>query len=176
MFSAASLNDPDLSERVRTELRQIRQMSRDLLFSLYETVWVVNPEYDNLDSLGHYICQVVNQVCRQTPLRCRFYFTELPAIRVSSQIRHNITMTIKEAVHNVIKHGNASEVIVEATYKDPLLEITIKDNGNGFAVPDCRPGNGLKNMRQRMQDIGGSFSINSGPGTGTRIQLSLKLN
>jgi signal transduction histidine kinase len=172
--SGMSLLDPALSEKTRVELDQIKQMSRDLVSALYQTVWVVNPEYDNLDALGNYLCQMTNQLCKQTPFRCRLTISELPRdLQISSSVRHNISMTVKEAVHNVIKHAGGTEITVTVTFQDRLLTILIQDDGHGFELTNAQAGHGLTNMKQRMKDIGGDCLIESHPGQGTTVRLSL---
>ena len=178
MVSAMSLHDPTLSEKSREDLNQIKRMSRDLVTALYETVWAVNPEYDNLDALGSYLCQMVNQQCDRTQVHCRLHVSELPhEIQVSSQTRHNITMVVKEAINNVIKHARVSEVVMNVTWNDNVLDITIEDNGCGFDASNGQNGHyGLTNMKQRMQKLGGHCSIESKPGSGTvvHVQMTIK--
>jgi len=177
MISALSLLHSDLPDKTREELNQIKQMSRELISALYETVWTVNPEYDDLDALGNYLCQMVNQICSQTHIRCRLQVADLPkSIQVSSQIRHNIAMVVKESVNNVVKHTQGSEIMLRLVFESAMLKITIQDDGQGFQLSDFRPGNGLNNMRQRMRDIGGSFLIESEPEHGTTVQLSLLIS
>ena len=65
---------------------RISDMSRELVSSLYETVWAVNPENDNLDLLGTFLCQITNNLCKQTNLRCRLEMDELP-LRASFKSR-----------------------------------------------------------------------------------------
>lgn len=176
MMSAMSLHDPTLSEKTREDLNQIKRMSRDLVTALYETVWAVSPEYDNLDALGSYLCQMANQQCDRTPVHCRLNVSELPhEVQVSSQTRHNITMVMKEAINNVIKHSGASEMVMNAAWKDEVLDISIEDNGHGFAANDGHGGHGLNNMKHRMEKIGGSCLIESKPGTGTAVRVSLTI-
>ncbi|MEI9960265.1 MAG: ATP-binding protein [Limisphaerales bacterium] len=95
---------------------------------------------------------MVNQLSDKAQFRCRFHIQRLPRnIQVSSQTRHNISLAVKEAVHNVIKHAKASEVIVRITFEAKLLTISIQDDGCGFQVADNQDGNGLTNMRQRLE-------------------------
>jgi signal transduction histidine kinase len=94
-------------------------------------------------------------------------------IQVSSQIRHNITLAVKESLNNVIKHAKATEVIVRITFKRMLLDISIQDNGGGFKPVDHSAGNGLKNIKLRLEGIGGSSFIESEPGRGTTVHLHL---
>jgi signal transduction histidine kinase len=177
MVSAMSLHDPTLSEKTREDLNQIKRMSRDLVTALYETVWAVNPEYDNLDALGSYLCQMVNQQCDGTQVHCRLHVSELPhEFQVSSQTRHNITMVVKEAINNVIKHAMVSEVVMNVTWQGNVLDITIADTGCGFDAGIRQNGHyGLTNMKQRMQKLGGNCSIESKPGAGTVVHLQMTI-
>jgi signal transduction histidine kinase len=136
----------------------------------------VNPENDNLDALGNYLCQMVNQLCESTQLRCRLHVSELPReIQVSSQTRHNISMAVKEAVHNAIKHAAGSEVVIEMTITGNELAISVKDDGCGFVLNGVPAGHGLSNMKRRMADIGGNCSIQSQPGQGTNVRIELRV-
>ncbi len=177
MISASTLQDSTLSTKTREELTQIKQMSRDLISALYETVWTVNPEYDDLDALGNYLCQMVNQLCKQTLFRCRLQVAELPKqIQVSSQIRHNIAMAVKEAVNNAVKHSQGSEIGLQLRLEDSMLKITVQDNGCGFQLEGCDPGHGLKNIKRRLEDIGGSCLIESNRPGGTSVHLNLLIH
>jgi signal transduction histidine kinase len=144
--------------------------------ALYETVWTVDPENDNLDELGNYICQIVNQLCERAQFRCRFYVVDLPSdVQVSSQTRHNISMAVQEAVHNVIKHAGAAEVTIDIKFTNDLLTVTVRDDGGGFKPVGDSGGNGLINIKKRLSDIGGNCIIESQLGKGTTIQMSVKI-
>jgi signal transduction histidine kinase len=176
LLSAMSQSNPAFPEKARGEFERISHMSRELVSALYQTVWAVNPENDNLDALGNYLCQMVNQMCERVKLRCRFEMAELPReIPISSQTRHNITMGVKEAVHNAIKHAKASEICIHLTYKENLLTISVEDNGCGFQPVDRAAGHGLANMKKRMVNVGGSCAIDSRPGQGTTVYFRLLL-
>ncbi len=85
-------------------------------------------------------------------------------------------MVIKEAIHNTIKHAQASEVTVHMAFINEILDISVKDNGCGFQPAGNRPGNGLTNMKQRMKDIGGSCTIDSKLESGTTVHLSFPID
>ncbi len=176
LVSALSQENTTFPEKARADFDRISRMSRELVSALYETVWAVNPENDNLDALGNYVCQMVNQLCEPTGFRCRFDMVELPReIQVSSQIRHNIIMAVKEAVHNVIKHARASEVTIRMTFNGRQVTVAVQDNGCGFNPATSQAGHGLANMRKRLESINGTCSIESQPGHGTTICLLLVL-
>ncbi|MDB6016472.1 MAG: Integral rane sensor signal transduction histidine kinase [Pedosphaera sp.] len=176
LFSAMSQENPAFPDKARANFDRVSKMSRELVSALYETVWAVNPENDNLDALGNYLRQMVTQLCEQTALRCRFHVQELPhEVQVSSQTRHNITMAVKEAVHNIIKHSKASEVTLRMAFSGGLLDVSVHDNGSGFQPSENFPGNGLSNMKRRLKNIGGSCFVESKPDHGTTIRMSLRV-
>jgi len=67
LLSGMSQNNPQYPEKAREEFDTISRMSRDLVAALYETVWAVNPENDNLEALGNYLCQMVEKLGRIQP-------------------------------------------------------------------------------------------------------------
>ena len=174
--SALAKKKPNLPETASADFDRISTLSRDLVTALYETVWAVNPENDNLDALGNYLCQMANHLCEQPQLPCRFRVMDLPSdIQVSSQTRHNIIMAAKEAIHNVIKHAHASELVLVVSFENHSLIISVEDNGCGFEVIHNPGGNGLTNMNRRLTDLGGTCEIRSQSGSGTKVIMRLKL-
>ena len=176
LLSAMAGDNPKIHQETRMEFAEISRMSRDLISALYETVWAVNPENDNLEALGNYICQMVTKLAENASFHCRFNMERLPRdIEVPSQTRHSISMVVKEAIHNIIKHAAASLVTIQITFSVGVLTISIKDNGRGFQAGDHRGGSGLSNMEQRLKDIGGTCSINSRVDGGTEVILQLNI-
>ena len=174
LVSALALNDSALSEKARAQLDRISIMSRDLVSALYETVWAVNPENDNLEAMVNYLCEKFNEFCLQAQLRCRLNISPVPKnVEISSRSRHNISMAAKEGMHNVIKHANASQVNVRIAYHESTLTISIQDDGLGFDLAGASSGNGLINMKRRMREIGGACVVESSPGKGTIVHLRL---
>jgi signal transduction histidine kinase len=178
LLSAVAQENLEFSDKARSEFAQVSQMSRELVAALYETVWAVNPENDNLDAVGNYICQMVTMLCERPRLRCRFYVSDLPKMpQISSQTRHNLSMAVKEAVNNVIKHAKASEIVVRIELDSEFLRVSVTDDGCGFHLPThAAGGNGLTNMKRRLEESGGTCTIQSESGKGTTILLCLAIN
>ena len=82
---------------------------------------------------------------------------------------------LQEALANVLKHAQASEVEVELAADPDWVRLSVKDNGVGFATDGVRPGYGLDNMQQRAQELGGRFEIESAPGEGTSVRVALPM-
>jgi signal transduction histidine kinase len=138
-----------------------------------EIVWTINPKNDTLDHLANYIFQYAQEYFQDTGVSCRLDVpAQLPDRPLSTEVRHNLFMAVKEALNNALKHAAATEVRIGLGLMDGRLTITIADNGRGFAVGPARgKGNGLENMNQRLEHIGGRLVLDSEPGRGTSIRL-----
>jgi signal transduction histidine kinase len=84
-----------------------------------------------------------------------------------------------------LKHSAATKVKVEMTINADGCEVRVADNGRGFEIPVSQAnvppgggqgGNGLKNMRQRLMDIGGECLFSSQPGNGATVTMCIRLN
>jgi signal transduction histidine kinase len=119
---------------------------------------------------------MANQMCAQAQLRCRLEIPDMPVeILVTSPIRHNVIMAVKEAIHNVIKHGRASEIQISIQQAGKVLTLQVSDNGCGFDPAVVVRGNGLDNMERRLRSLQGSCSVISRPGSGTKVILEFPL-
>jgi len=84
-------------------------------------------------------------------------------------------LVVKEAMNNVVKHSSASEVTLSLSLVEDTLEIRLKDNGRGFDPGTLAQSkrHGLKNMRARVEQLGGRLEATSEPGRGTEIRILL---
>jgi signal transduction histidine kinase len=179
-----------LGERAREDIARPRELTshtdkivsyaRATVQALDEIVWAVNPKNDTLDALVGYLGQYASQFFEATDIRCRLDVPErLSSLVLPARIRHDLFLVVKEALNNALKHAQASEVSVGVEESAGVLEITIADNGRGFdcgAAASGTAGDGLTNMRKRMEKIGGGFCLTSVPGQGTKATLSIPLN
>jgi len=172
----------ELAQQDRTEpdkaadrMGKISGTARQAIKSLDEIVWAVNPRNDTLAHLIDYAGQFAVDFLRSAGIRCRLDFPEQPPAReLSTDLRHNLFLVIKEALNNVAKHARATEVWLRASVTPDALKVVIEDNGCGFEkMPDDAISDGLRNMRQRMEDIGGECRIESEPGGGTKVLVHL---
>jgi signal transduction histidine kinase len=150
-----------------------------------EIVWAVDPQHDTLDSLASYLGKLIHELLGDSGIRCRLDFpVQLPAWPVTAEVRHNLFLAFKEALHNVIKHSQATEVQISFALEPAAVVVNLTDNGSGFdpdgltktvltgGLPRPRL-NGLVNMRKRLQEIGGRCEIRSERGRGTQITFVL---
>jgi signal transduction histidine kinase len=102
---------------------------------------------------------------------CETYCPEPP---VSMAVKEAIFRIAQEALQNVIKHSQATSVEICLEEGDKTLELTLRDNGRGFKTTGFHPGHlGLKSMEERAEQVGGSFTLQSAPGQGTRIHVRI---
>ena len=161
--------------KVEERIQKMSSTAREAVKSLDEIVWAVNPRNDTLAHLIDYTNQFAFSYLSLTGARIRLDFPEqIPARELATDLRHNIFLALKEALHNIVKHAGATEVWLRARVTEQALELSVEDNGCGFAcAPDDALADGLRNMRQRMSDIGGECRVESRPGRGTKVVLHL---
>lgn len=161
----------------RVYLTEISARAQEMVTALDEIVWAVNPKNDNVKSLASYLCHFAGQFLRNTSLRCRFNVAaDLPMLPLNTQQRYGLLLAVKEALNNAIKHSGGSELHLSIRLEGQILQIEIRDNGRGFADGETVPGaDGLENMRNRLQQLGGRAQITGTPGTGTRVEFRLPL-
>jgi signal transduction histidine kinase len=165
------------------EMRSISDDSREVLQSLDEMVWAVNPQNDTLDHLMSYLGQYAQEYFRKTGIECDLKIPEqVPVQPLSSQSRHHLFLAVHEALANILKHSGATRAAITMVCRAAGFEIVISDNGRGFDPessesnsPSSAAGfcNGLGNMRRRLAGLGGRCVIESRIGQGTTIQFLL---
>jgi signal transduction histidine kinase len=88
----------------------------------------------------------------------------------------NLYRTIQEAINNAIKYSEAKDIEVNVKKEDDQIQITIHDNGRGFDIENTNFGNGLYNMQKRIEEVKGTYSIQSELQKGTTITILLTQN
>jgi signal transduction histidine kinase/ligand-binding sensor domain-containing protein len=178
----SSLARREIKQDEQPNLLQISQTAQDLIRGMDEIVWAVNPQNDTLEGIGSYISKFAFDYLTVAGVRCRLELPEtFPPRAVSSETRHNVFLAIKEALNNVLKHSNASEVWLKLTVRENGVLLTVHDNGKGFvfgAKPEperngqrTESGHGLGNMARRLESVGGRCAILTQPGQGTTVEL-----
>ncbi|MEM6327991.1 MAG: two-component regulator propeller domain-containing protein, partial [Bacteroidota bacterium] len=180
-------------------LRQIAETSRETLDSIAEIVWALNPTNDRLPTLSAYLREHAARYAESTGLRATLRFPAHPPDRpVSAEVRRAVFLILKEALHNVVKHAGATGVDMSLLLPDDsadsarlgteaeglgALVLIVADDGAGLAEEvggdgapaRIRGGNGLHNMRQRAEEIGGTLVVEPGVTGGTVVRLSVPL-
>ena len=167
-------NDKELPDEVEAHAQQIAATARDTTRALDEIVWTVNPANDTLDGLINYICKYAQEFLALADLRYRIEVPpQLPAVPISPELRHNAFLAAKEAINNVVKHSGASSAWLRLHLEPARFILEIADDGKGLPSDAANKGrNGLRNMRKRMEEVGGDFSIGPATEGGTLVRLT----
>ena len=177
-LSALESRDAQLPEATRNRMKQVSEKSHEMVASLDEIVWAVNPANDLVPSLANYLCHFAEEFFRPTEIRCRLDVQDnLPPVSLTSEVRHNLYLAVREALNNIAKHSGATEVWFRVHFLAPnQLTILMEDNGHGFSSLDGEAaGNGLTNMRRRMKSVGGTFEYENRLSGGVLCRLILPI-
>ncbi|MBN2426615.1 MAG: hypothetical protein JXR46_06030 [Calditrichaceae bacterium] len=173
---AASKIPRDKKPVIETELNKIGTTARSLIGSMSDIVWLVNPKKDGFPDLISRLKDAFDDMLEAKGIIFSVDNTQtLQKTRLNMEYRQHLYMIIKEAIHNAIKYSEADKLQLSINLQGKILIVCIKDNGKGFDINRARPGNGLKNMKNRAEKIGGYLNITSGNGQGTQIEISSRV-
>jgi len=148
--------------------------ARSLIAALDVIVWAVDPEDNSLQSLGDYLTGYAKEFVSHANISCRFKVpVAFPPITLDGRVRHDLLLAVKEALNNIVRHAEATDVEFCMTVAGGELEIGITDNGKGFE--GGREGHGLKNLSARLLKLGGTCAVESRLGGGTTVKIRLPL-
>jgi signal transduction histidine kinase len=110
-------------------------------------------------------------------LRCEFRAHKIPENRLTDTSKHQLLRIAQEAVHNAVRHANPTLVTIELRWNTPNIVLKVRDNGVGVSTDKLAKseGLGLGNMRERAREIDGRMKIETAPGQGTTIVVTVPL-
>jgi len=159
--------------RMASDLTTIRSVAREMVLAMDQIVWAVNPQNDTLEALARYFAEFAEEFLEPAGLRLRLDLPlDLPGWPLPSRLRHNLFLAFKEALNNAVKHAAAHEVVLTLRVEGRRIRIVVRDDGRGFVSPPSA-GNGLDNMRARLESLGGTCRITSHPEHGTVVEFEL---
>ena len=165
-----------LDEANRDEaLEMIGDSSRKIIDSLSDIVWTINPTYDSFSKLILRMRSLSYNLFRAKKIEFTFRADEkFDELKLSMMERQNFYLIFKEAINNVIKYSKATRANIQLTFTNNFIELLIRDNGIGFNVDEYTDGNGLGNIKRRAKEMNAQIQINSEPGNGTIIRVTMK--
>jgi signal transduction histidine kinase/streptogramin lyase len=173
LLSELAVQERAQQEGSSAHLRQIIETTQSVMKALDEIVWAVNPRNDTLPNLISYLGQHSVEFLRAARIACQIDLPEDPPEEpVPSDVRHHLFMVLKEALTNIVRHSGARQVWLQVQLPLGGLRINVKDDGCSFTqMPDNATADGLRNMRQRIESVGGDFRIHTELGSGTRLEI-----
>jgi ligand-binding sensor domain-containing protein len=154
--------DSGLKDQGYSVLTKISNNTRDMIDKMSDIVWAINPKNENLDKIIQRLSDFSVETCTSKDIKLEFKTDEtiLKMVLPMEMIR-NIYLIVKEAMNNAIKHSNCNNLTVSFKSYPKGLNISIADDGNGFDPGKIKYGNGLINMKSRVNEMKGNFNIQS---------------
>ena len=163
-------------EAARLHVLQARTLARESLAEARRSVWALRPLALEADDIGTALLHLVHKLAGEsgTPIG----FTLRGVLRpLGPDVEHHVLRLAQEALTNALRHAHATEIRVTLTCGSASLELSVEDDGAGFAVdsPGHQSGLGLRGMKERAEVLGGKLTITSAPGQGTQARVVIPI-
>ncbi len=168
---------PPNPARSEERLHKIGDSSQRMLEALHDIVWAVNPDHDPLPSVIARMRAFAAQTLEARGITLDFQVEGKPeTVLLRLSRRRDFYLIFKEVIANTAKYADATRVQVRLNAQTNRLHLEVSDDGQGFdpEAPARGSGNGLRNLRQRAGALGGTFSLESALGAGTRLDLAFR--
>lgn len=169
------LLDRTVEEKHRPLVRRVAESSRTAMVRMRDVIWAIDARNSTWGDLKLRVWEYANE--QIAPLGIDFKITEKglqPDLELTAELRHGLILIFKEFVTNSIKHSGASQIEMEVSRSRGELSVTLKDNGRGTELSRISTGQGLDNMRMRVEKMGGTITIDGNQGFSVEIKLRSK--
>jgi len=157
---------------ITEDLENIGRHTRSAMTQLRETIWAIHEENTEIWQLADKIRDHARKMFGESNTELRIRATESQRMLKPHQTL-NIYRICQEVINNAAKYAHCSLFSVDIQVQGNELRIHLRDDGRGFDMAADKNGYGLRNMHSRMAELGGSFRIESTPGRGTHVWLSI---
>jgi signal transduction histidine kinase len=155
-------------------LSSIAGLSRELVDSMSDIVWAINPNKDHLSDLSQRMRHFASDLFTARQIAFRFHTPDPEHdTALGANIRRELFLIFKEAVNNVVRHSGCGEAELDLRTEPGALVLRVHDNGRGFDASATPGGHGLISMRRRAEGLGGELRIASEPGAGTTLTVRI---
>lgn len=173
--------DPAKPESTR-RLSQIASEAQNLVDSMSDIVWAINPRRDSIESVVDRVCSFAADTLGAKDVHWTVSTPpDLANLHLTTEEKRNLYLIFKEAVNNAARHSNCANASLMMRFDRNVLIAEVADDGCGFTLDESaadanRGGRGNENMRTRAAEIGGSLEVDSAPGGGTIVRLRLPIS
>lgn len=158
-------------------LGSIAEISRESVSSMSDIVWAINPKRDSALEMARKMREYAEELFVPKNVFVSFSEPDKGAkIKLSMDLRRDLYMIFKEAINNIAKHSNCSAVKIVFNIQRNEIVLRIEDDGIGFEAAEQINGNGLANMKTRVEKLKGDFRIESISNKGTNITILIPQN
>jgi len=172
--SEIALTKLDSGHAAAEPLARIAETSREMVDSISDIVWAINPKRDSLTDLLNRIRRFANNVLTARDVQVRFRLPSDLRMRLMADVRRQIYLIFNEGIHNIARHATCTEAEVEIHIDSSLLTMKLSHNGCSFTDGIPLNGHGLESMRQRAATIGGTVKFHR-TSSGTSLHLEVPL-
>ena len=177
MLSSLVKSSATSAEEKKRYLDDLTETARRMVTSLDEIVWAVNPRNDSIASLASYFGSYAQRLLELASVSCGLDVAEdLPEYPLDPKFRQEIFLAFKEALTNVVRHAQATQVWLRISVRNDHLLVELADNGQGCNLSGRKTGDdGLANMKERLKSLGGECAIVSDLQKGTSVRFQAPL-
>jgi signal transduction histidine kinase/streptogramin lyase len=161
--------------RVAAPLGRIATLSRESVDAMGDIVWAIDPHRDTPTHLAQRLRRLASDLLPAHGIEVGFEIADARNPHLGADVRREVFLIFKEAVHNITRHARASRVDIALTISQRRLQLVVEDNGCGFDPAGARDGQGLRSMTRRAHGLGGTLAVTSSAGTGARVTLTVPL-
>ncbi len=173
-FLSEKVKRNSFSDITKNDAEKIISNANELVQKMNELIWAMNEKNDTLEDLLFYTRSYAAEYGEENNLNLNIHLPEIiPDEIISGEVRRNVFLTVKECLHNIVKHAGAKNVALHISANENLV-INIKDDGIGLSEITSSGGNGLRNMQKRVQSIGGDLEIINANGVEVNIIIPLQ--
>jgi two-component system, NarL family, sensor histidine kinase UhpB len=159
-----------------SHLQKISTYSNRMMETMGDIVWSINPVNDSVDQMVVRMKEFAGEILEPKNIHYEFsYENSIKDIRLNVEKRKSLFLIFKEAINNLAKYSEATQVVIRLQYANEILYMQVRDNGKGFDASANTSGNGLKNMAARAKAIQGKWTQFSEPGKGTSIEVEVPI-
>ncbi len=161
-------------ESVREPLSQITGASSELMETMSDIVWAIDPRKDHLSDLTQRMRRFCSDVFTARHIAFEFHAPDAARdLELGADVRRQVFLIFKESVHNIVRHSSCTRAAVTFSASREHISLRITDNGAGFDTARQWDGHGLSSMRQRTQELGGTLQVVSKDDQGTIVTLQV---
>lgn len=159
------------AEEKNRYLGELTETASRMVTSLDEIVWAVNPRNDTIASLASYFGSYAQRLLDLASVSCGLDIAhDLPEYPLDPKFRQELFFAFKEALTNVVRHANATQVWLRISVHKGTLIVEVSDNGHGFKPNNSHAGDdGIVNMKERLKSLRGQCEITSDSKDGTTV-------
>jgi len=177
-YSKAALKQLDDKTKIEEIIREIESSAKETVDNLSDVVWAVDTNNDSTEKLILRIEKFCYQMLSPHDIEMHFNTDAgIFNIKMDMEVRKNVFLICKEAIHNIAKYASCKTVFLNFTLVQNYLKLEIKDDGSGFDLEETNSynGNGLRNIKKRGKEVNADITINSEIGAGTKIVCIIPL-